>query len=64
MQHLGAGTTVLLSVLDFASVVGNTGRQIGWICKCTHRLPMAASVAERPSHEMLSLPRYAELSAE
>jgi UDP-2-acetamido-3-amino-2,3-dideoxy-glucuronate N-acetyltransferase len=40
---VGAGTTVLLPLPDFALVVGNPGRQIGWMCKCAHRLPMAAS---------------------
>lgn len=37
---VGAGTVVLRSLPDFALVVGNPARQIGWMCKCAHRLPL------------------------
>ncbi len=37
---IGAGTVVLRSIPDFALVVGNPGRQIGWMCECAHRLPL------------------------
>lgn len=36
---VGAGTVVLRSIPDFALVVGNPARQIGWMCECAHRLP-------------------------
>jgi len=37
---IGAGAVVLESVPDFALIVGNPGRQIGWMCVCAHRLPL------------------------
>lgn len=40
---VGAGAVVLGSVPDLALIVGNPGRQIGWMCVCANRLPMAAS---------------------
>lgn len=39
---VGAGAVVLRSVPDFALVVGNPGRQIGWMCVCAQRIPMTA----------------------
>jgi UDP-2-acetamido-3-amino-2,3-dideoxy-glucuronate N-acetyltransferase len=36
---IGAGAVVLRSTPEFALVVGNPGRQIGWMCECAHRLP-------------------------
>jgi UDP-2-acetamido-3-amino-2,3-dideoxy-glucuronate N-acetyltransferase len=35
---IGAGTVVIRDVPDFALVVGNPGRQIGWICLCATKL--------------------------
>lgn len=39
---VGAGAVVLRSVPDFALIVGNPGRQIGWMCYCARRLGLAA----------------------
>ncbi len=36
---IGAGTVVNKNILDFALVVGNPARQIGWACECGERLP-------------------------
>jgi len=35
---IGAGAVVLKDVLDFAMVVGNPARQIGWVCRCGNKL--------------------------
>lgn len=40
---IGAGSVVLRAVLDFALMVGNPARQIGWMCTCARRLPIPAS---------------------
>jgi len=40
---IGAGAVVLRSVPDFALVVGNPGRHIGWMCVCAQKLPLGAS---------------------
>jgi UDP-2-acetamido-3-amino-2,3-dideoxy-glucuronate N-acetyltransferase len=37
---VGAGSVVIRDVPDFALVVGNPARQIGWICLCAEKLPM------------------------
>lgn len=42
---IGAGAVVLRIVPDFALVVGNPARQVGWMCRCARRLPMAASAS-------------------
>ena len=45
---VGAGAVVLKSVPDFALVVSNPARQIGWICICARKLavqPAASSEA-------------------
>lgn len=39
---IGAGAVVLRTVLDFALMVGNPARQVGWMCRCARRLPMLA----------------------
>jgi UDP-2-acetamido-3-amino-2,3-dideoxy-glucuronate N-acetyltransferase len=35
---IGAGTVVTRDVADFALVLGNPGRRIGWMCQCGVRL--------------------------
>jgi UDP-2-acetamido-3-amino-2,3-dideoxy-glucuronate N-acetyltransferase len=35
---IGAGAVVVKDVPDFALVVGNPGRVIGWMCVCGHRI--------------------------
>jgi acetyltransferase-like isoleucine patch superfamily enzyme len=40
---IGAGAVVIRSVPDFALVVGNPARQVGWMCVCAQRIPMSAS---------------------
>jgi acetyltransferase-like isoleucine patch superfamily enzyme len=35
---VGAGTVVIRDVPDFALVVGNPARQIGWMCVCANKL--------------------------
>jgi len=36
---IGAGAVVTKSVADYALVVGNPARQVGWMCQCGVRLP-------------------------
>ena len=40
---IGAGSTVIRSVPDYALMVGNPARQIGWMCRCSHKLLLGAS---------------------
>lgn len=35
---IGAGAVVVDDVADFALVVGNPSRQVGWVCRCAERL--------------------------
>ena len=37
-SFIGAGAVVNKDVSDHALIVGNPGRQIGWICECGERL--------------------------
>jgi carbonic anhydrase/acetyltransferase-like protein (isoleucine patch superfamily) len=41
---IGAGAVVIRSVLDYALIVGNPGRQIGWMCHCAEKLDGPASL--------------------
>jgi len=36
---IGAGSVVNNNVLNYALIVGNPARQIGWVCECCERLP-------------------------
>jgi UDP-2-acetamido-3-amino-2,3-dideoxy-glucuronate N-acetyltransferase len=38
---VGAGAVVIRSVPDFALVVGNPARQIGWMCVCAEKLDLS-----------------------
>jgi acetyltransferase-like isoleucine patch superfamily enzyme len=51
---IGAGAVVLRSVPDFALMVGNPARQVGWICVCARRLPFSAQL--KPSDDKLLCP--------
>lgn len=42
---IGAGAVVIRDVPDFALMVGNPARQIGWMCICAHKLPLGAHAA-------------------
>lgn len=41
---IGAGAVVLKTVPDFALMVGNPARQVGWMCRCARRLPLPVPV--------------------
>ncbi len=36
---IGAGTVVTKDVPDYALILGNPGRLVGWMCRCGERLP-------------------------
>ena len=40
-SFVGAGAVVTRDVKDYALVVGNPARQIGWMCECGERLRVA-----------------------
>ena len=40
---IGAGAVVTRHVRDFALIVGNPGRQLGWMCICAQRLELSTS---------------------
>jgi UDP-2-acetamido-3-amino-2,3-dideoxy-glucuronate N-acetyltransferase len=41
---IGAGTVVIRDVPDFAMMVGNPARQIGWMCVCANKLVTPSAV--------------------
>ena len=41
---VGAGSTVIRDVPDYALVVGNPARIVGWVCECGGRLDFSESV--------------------
>lgn len=43
---VGAGSVVTRDVPDFALVVGNPGRQHGWVCRCGQRLTIPPKIDE------------------
>lgn len=45
---VGAGTVVTKSVVPYALVVGNPGRQIGWVSEFGHQLSFNSGIAECP----------------
>ncbi len=42
---VAAGAVVIRDVPEYALVVGNPARHIGWMCECAEKLPMKASAA-------------------
>jgi UDP-2-acetamido-3-amino-2,3-dideoxy-glucuronate N-acetyltransferase len=44
-SFIGAGAVVIRSVPEFALMVGNPARRIGWMCVCAHKLPLPANPA-------------------
>jgi len=44
-SFVGAGAVVTKDVKDYALVVGNPARQIGWMCHCGERLALTAGQA-------------------
>ncbi len=41
---VGAGSVVIRSIPDFALVVGNPARQIGWMCVCAKRVSASGQI--------------------
>jgi UDP-2-acetamido-3-amino-2,3-dideoxy-glucuronate N-acetyltransferase len=48
---IGAGAVITKDVADFALVVGNPGRKIGWVCQCGIRLAVTDGHARCPACE-------------
>ena len=46
LLFVGAGTVVTRDVPNYALIVGNPGRRIGWMCSCGLRLPDVQSEAK------------------
>jgi acetyltransferase-like isoleucine patch superfamily enzyme len=51
---VGAGAVVVRSVPDFAMILGNPGRHVGWMCVCAKRLPFPVGLQKYT--EQLSCP--------
>ncbi len=49
-SFIGAGAVVTKDVPDYALVVGNSARQIGWVCECGERLVQKSEVGDRKSN--------------
>ena len=47
-SFVGAGAVVTKDVKDYALVVGNPARQIGWMCQCGERLAMKNGASTCP----------------
>jgi UDP-2-acetamido-3-amino-2,3-dideoxy-glucuronate N-acetyltransferase len=46
---IGAGTVVTKDIADFALVVGNPARQLGWVCRCGVRLTGSGAEVQCPA---------------
>ncbi|MCA9263675.1 MAG: N-acetyltransferase [Planctomycetales bacterium] len=53
---VGAGATVVRDVPPHALVVGTPARQIGWVCRCGHRLVDAVTPCGRCGRSLDSMP--------
>ena len=43
---IGAGAVITKSIPDFALVIGNPGRIVGWVCQCGEKLNFENNIAE------------------
>lgn len=62
-SFVGAGAVVTTDIPDFALVVGNPARQIGWICQCGEKLGndlVCNQCTAKYSHENERLMRMSE----
>jgi UDP-2-acetamido-3-amino-2,3-dideoxy-glucuronate N-acetyltransferase len=61
---IGAGTVVIRSVPDFALMVGNPARQVGWMCACGTRLSLPVRAAKDESRICKACGRAFKVTAE